>query len=95
MIQTTESNIVQAHTICEKYVELACEQADYSMVESLAIDETSRSKGQDYVTLGVAAGAKTQRYGRSGDADGFGTGNSVFAADAGINRGRIQISTCP
>jgi hypothetical protein len=43
----------------------------------------------------VAAGAKTQRYGRSGNADGFGTRNTVFAADAGINRGRIQISTCP
>jgi transposase len=41
--------------ICEKYVDLACEQADYSMVTDLAIDETSRSKGQDYVTLGADA----------------------------------------
>jgi transposase len=44
--------------ICEKYVDLACEQADYSMVTNLAIDETSRSKGQDYVTLGADADAR-------------------------------------
>lgn len=44
--------------ICEKYVALAGEQADYSMVENLAIDETSRSKGQDYVTLGADADAR-------------------------------------
>jgi transposase len=44
--------------ICEKYVDLACEQADYSMVTDLAIDETSRSKGQDYVTLGADADAR-------------------------------------
>jgi transposase len=44
--------------ICEKYVDLACEQADYSMVTDLAIDETSRSKGHDYVTLGADAEAR-------------------------------------
>lgn len=44
--------------ICEKYVDLACEQADYSMVTDLAIDETSRSKGHDYVTLGADADAR-------------------------------------
>jgi transposase len=37
--------------ICERYVELALAQADYSQVHELAIDETSRAKGHDYITL--------------------------------------------
>ena len=37
--------------ICERYVELALAQADFSDVHELAIDETSRARGHDYITL--------------------------------------------
>ena len=37
--------------VCERYVELALAKADFSAVTSLAIDETSRAKGHDYITL--------------------------------------------
>jgi transposase len=45
--------------ICERYVELALAQADCSEVCELAIDETSRARGHDYITL--AADAKERR----------------------------------
>lgn len=45
----------QALTICERYVDLALEQADFSPVKALAIDETSRAKGHDYITLAADA----------------------------------------
>ena len=38
-------------TIAAHYVELALDEVDYSKVTSLAIDETSRARGHDYVTL--------------------------------------------
>lgn len=41
--------------ICERYVELALAQADFSAVQELAIDETSRARGHDYVTLAADA----------------------------------------
>jgi transposase len=41
--------------LCRRYVELALEQADFSSLTALAIDETSRSRGQDYVTLAADA----------------------------------------
>lgn len=41
--------------VCKRYVELALERADYSEVSALAIDETSRSKGHDYVMLAADA----------------------------------------
>ncbi len=41
--------------ICERYVELALEEADYSEVRTLAIDETSRARGHDYITLAADA----------------------------------------
>jgi len=37
--------------ICERYVDLTLAQADFSAVRGLAIDETSRAKGHDYITL--------------------------------------------
>lgn len=37
--------------IAERYVELALAQADYSQVQELAIDETAKARGHDYVTL--------------------------------------------
>ena len=42
-------------TICERYVELALAQADFSQVHELAIDETSRARGHDYITLAADA----------------------------------------
>lgn len=42
-------------TICERYVELALAQADFSTVHELAIDETSRARGHDYITLAADA----------------------------------------
>jgi transposase len=41
--------------ICERYVELARAQADFSQVRALAIDETSRARGHDYLTLAADA----------------------------------------
>jgi transposase len=42
-------------TICERYVELALAQADFSGVQQLAIDETSRARGHDYISLAADA----------------------------------------
>ncbi|WP_086380956.1 ISL3 family transposase, partial [Caballeronia sordidicola] len=45
--------------VCNRYVEMALEVADFSHVTSLAIDETSRARGHAYVSL--AADAKARR----------------------------------
>jgi len=45
--------------ICQRYVEIAAGLADYSEVTALAVDETSRARGHDYITL--AADAKARR----------------------------------
>jgi transposase len=44
--------------VCERYVELALETADFGDVDSLAIDETSRARGHDYITLAADADAR-------------------------------------
>jgi transposase len=41
--------------VCKRYVELALGQADFSEVKALAIDETSRARGHDYITLAADA----------------------------------------
>ena len=41
--------------VCRRYVELALEQADFSGVKALAIDETSRARGHDNITLAADA----------------------------------------
>jgi len=38
-------------SICNKYVDEAVAQSDYSQVSSVAVDETSRARGHKYVTL--------------------------------------------
>ena len=43
--------------LCERYVELALAQADYSDVKALAVDETSRARGHEYITLAANAQA--------------------------------------
>jgi len=37
--------------ICKRYVELGLEQVDFSEVKRLAVDETSKARGHDYITL--------------------------------------------
>ena len=44
--------------VCEKYVEWALEAADFSTVKALAIDETSRARGHDYITLAAEVEAR-------------------------------------
>jgi transposase len=41
----------RVQAVCERYVALALEAADFSEVTALAIDETSRARGHDYVTI--------------------------------------------
>jgi transposase len=41
--------------VCERYVDIALGRADFSDVKALAIDETSRARGHDYVTLAADA----------------------------------------
>lgn len=41
--------------VCERYVEIALGLADFSDVKALAIDETSRARGHDYITLAADA----------------------------------------
>lgn len=53
---------ISAHrvlAICQRYVSLALKAADFSAVRALAIDETSRARGHDYITL--AADAQQRR----------------------------------
>lgn len=42
-------------SIAERYVELALSEADFSEVHELAIDETSKARGHDYVTIAADA----------------------------------------
>lgn len=44
--------------LCRRYVRMASGLADYSAVKALAIDETSRARGQQYVTLAADADAR-------------------------------------
>ena len=44
--------------VCERYVDIALGQADFSEVKALAIDETSRARGHDYITLAADAVAR-------------------------------------
>ena len=48
----------RVQAVCEKYAELALEAADFSTVKALAIDETSRARGHDYITLAADAEAR-------------------------------------
>src|SRR5690606_20752523 len=44
--------------IAKRYVDLALDQADLSDVTRLAVDETSRARGHDYITLVADADAR-------------------------------------
>lgn len=57
--------------ICRRYVDLALVQADFSTVRQLAIDETSKARGHDYVTLAADAQRRAVLFvteGRDGEA---------------------------
>jgi transposase len=47
----TGLSVHRVMTLCKRYVNTAVSAADYSEVRRLAIDETSRAKGHEYVTL--------------------------------------------
>lgn len=44
-------SVHRAQAVCDKYVDEAVELSDYSEVKDIAIDETSRTRGHNYVTL--------------------------------------------
>jgi transposase len=48
----------RAWAICRRYVALALDAADFGQVKALAIDETSRARGHDYITLAADAAAR-------------------------------------
>lgn len=48
----------RVRAVCERYVQIAMGLADWSAVKALAIDETSRARGHDYITLAADAMAR-------------------------------------
>ena len=48
----------RVHAICTRYVDLALAQADLTELRRIAIDETSRHRGQDYITVVADADAR-------------------------------------
>lgn len=74
----------QAKEICHSYVDGALAMADHSDVKNLAMDETSKAKGHDYVF--IAADADTRRVlhvGEGKDAAAV----AVFAEDFAAHQG--------
>lgn len=53
--RVTGLSIHRVMAICERYVDLALAEADLSQVRQLAVDETSRARGHDYLTLAADA----------------------------------------
>ena len=47
----TGVSVHRVMSLCERYVDLAVAQQDLASVRGLAIDETSKARGHDYVTL--------------------------------------------
>ncbi len=54
-------SIHRVMSLCERYVDEAVSTADFSEVHRLAIDETSRAKGHDYVSLFADADPDPER----------------------------------
>ena len=77
----------RVHAICERSVELALAQADFSGVEQVAVDETSRAKGHDYVSIFADAQARKVIFVTEGkDADTVG----LFAEDLHVHEGHVE-----
>jgi transposase len=53
--RVTGLSVHRVMAICERYVDLAVAQRDLSEVRQLAIDETSRARGHDYLMLAADA----------------------------------------
>ena len=51
----TGVSLYRVMSLCERYVDLAVAQQDLSEVQELAIDETSKARGHDYVTIAADA----------------------------------------
>lgn len=49
--RTVNISLHRVMAICERYVDLAVDQADLSALTNIAVDETSKQKGHKYVTL--------------------------------------------
>ena len=74
--------------IAQRYVELALDQADHSGVRALAIDETSRARGHDYLTLAADAEQRAVLFvdeGRGADRI------AALAADLRAHRGDPEV----
>jgi transposase len=70
--------------ICDKYVDEAVKQADYSQVTAVAIDETSRKRGHNYVTLVADAKQRSVIFVTEGkDANTI----NAFASDLAAHKG--------
>lgn len=57
----TGESIHRVMAVCHRYVDAAVAQADLSEVHQVAIDETSRARGHDYVTLVADADPDPER----------------------------------
>jgi transposase len=60
--RVTGLSVHRVMALCERYVNTAVRAADFSEVRRIAIDETSRAKGHDYVTLFADAEARKVIY---------------------------------
>jgi transposase len=70
--------------ICKRYVNLGLEQADFSAVNRLAVDETSKARGHDYITLVADADERRVLFVTEGkDAETIGAFATDFAAHGG------------
>jgi transposase len=74
----------QVVAICKRYVALGLAQADFSEVTRLAADETSKSKGHDYITLVADADQRRVLFVTEGkDADTIKAFAAEFTAHGG------------
>ena len=60
--RVTGLSVHRVMALCDRYVNSAVSLADFSEVRRIAIDETSRAKGHDYVTLFADADARKVIY---------------------------------
>ncbi len=80
-------SIYRVMAICRKYVDSAVAEADYSEVHAVAIDETSRARGHDYVTLVADSERRSVIFVTDGkDADAI----KDFASDLSAHNGNPE-----
>jgi transposase len=77
----------RVHAICERYVDLALAQADFSAIKHVAVDETSRAKGHDYISVFADAEERKAIFVAEGkDADTV----AMFAEDLHVHDGHVE-----